>query len=100
IERDLFQAWDQARGQGIGGKADEPSGEQAINSPLAYAERCVAELGEIPFFESTGDGTYTTYDCLDSTPIPMTVTEADGTVRTPQSGTEAKCDNPQYIYSL
>jgi len=100
LERDLFQAWDQARTKGFGGKADEPSGEQSINSPQAYGERCVAELGEIPFFEKTGDGTYTTYDCLDSTPIPMTVTQADGTVRAPQEGTEPKCDAPQFIYSL
>jgi len=100
IERDLFQAWDRGRKKGLGGKADEPSGEQSINSPQAYGERCVGELGEIPFFESTGDGTYTTYDCLDSTAIPMTVTEANGTVRAPQDGTEAACDAPQFIYSL
>jgi hypothetical protein len=99
-ERDLFQAWDKARKQGIGGKADDPSGEQRINSPQAYGERCVAELGEIPFFEKTGDGTYSTYDCLESTAIPMTVTAANGTVKAPQEGTEPKCDNPQYIYSL
>ena len=51
VERDLFQAWDKARSQGLGGKADDPSGEQAINSPQAYGERCVAEMGEIPFFD-------------------------------------------------
>ncbi|MBA3464279.1 MAG: PPC domain-containing protein [Deltaproteobacteria bacterium] len=100
IERDLFQAWDQARGKGIGGKADDPSGEQRINSPQAYGERCVAELGEIPFFEKTGEGTYSTYNCLDSTPIPMTVTATDGSVSAPQDGTVNQCDNPQYIYSL
>ncbi len=100
IERDLFQAWDKARGQGMGGKADDPSGEQRITSPLAYAERCVGELGEIPFFEKTGEGEYSTYNCLDSTPIPMTVTDADGNVNAPQQGHESKCDNPQYIYSL
>ena len=100
IERDLFQAWDQARAKGMGGKADDPSGEQRINSPQAYGERCVAELGEIPFFEKTGEGTYTTYSCLDSTPIPMTITAADGSVSAPQDGTVNQCDNPQYIYSL
>ena len=100
IERDLFQAWDQARGKGIGGKADDPSGEQRITSPQAYGERCVSELGEIPFFTKTGDGEYSTYSCLDSTPIPMTVTAANGTVSAPQDGTVNQCDNPQYIYSL
>jgi hypothetical protein len=100
IERDLFQAWDTARGKGIGGKADDPSGEQRINSPVGYGERCVGELGEIPFFEKTGEGEYTTYNCLESTPIPMTVTAANGSVSAPQDGTVAKCDNPQYIYSL
>src|SRR5690606_27738801 len=58
LERDLFQAWDAARGQGVGGKADDPAtGEVAINSPLEYGTRCVADLGEIPFFEPNGDGT-------------------------------------------
>ena len=100
IERDLFQAWDEARGQGLGGKADDPSGEQRINSPQAYGERCVAELGEIPFFNKESEGVYSTYNCLDSTPIPMTATAANGTVNAPQDGTLSQCDNPQYIYSL
>jgi len=100
IERDLFQAWDKARSKGFGGKADEPGGEQSINSPQAYGERCVGELGEIPFFEKIGDGKYSTYNCLESTPIPMTVTDANGTVRAPQEGTEPTCDAPQFIYSL
>src|SRR5690606_19165729 len=100
VERDLFAAWDTARLEGIGGKADDPSGEQRINSPVGYGEKCVNELGEIPFFEKLGDGEYGTYSCLDSTPIPMTVTKADGTVDAPQSGTVSACDNPQYIYSL
>ena len=100
VEADLFQAWDRGRKQGIGGKADDPSGEVRINSAYEYGVRCVAELGEIPFFEKTGDDTYSTYNCLESTPIPMTVTRADGTVLAPQEGTEPKCDAPQFIYSL
>ncbi|MDB4960875.1 MAG: hypothetical protein JWP01_874, partial [Myxococcales bacterium] len=80
IEMDLFQAWDAARGEGIGGKADDPSGEQRITSPVAYGERCVGELGEIPFFEKQGEGDYSTYNCLESTPIPVTVTAANGSV--------------------
>jgi hypothetical protein len=101
LERDLFQAWDAGRREGIGGKADDPaSGEQMINSAQAYGERCVAELGEIPFFQPTGDGTYSTYDCLESTEIPMTITDNNGNVSKPQMGEVAKCDKPQYIYSL
>jgi cytochrome c553 len=100
IERDLFQAWDAGRKEGLGGKADDPSGEVRINSPLEYGERCIADLGEIPFFEKQADGKYSTYNCLDSTAIPMTATAADGTVNAPQEGTLNACDNPQYIYSL
>jgi len=101
IERDLFRAWDDGRKQGLGGKADdESSGEQAINSPVAYGERCIGELGEIPFFEKNGDGDYGTYDCLNSTEIPLTITKADGSVEKPREGTVNQCDNPQYIYSL
>jgi mono/diheme cytochrome c family protein len=100
IERDLFEAWDQARKQGIGGKADDPSGEVRINSAQEYGVRCVAELGEIPFFEKTGEQEYGTYDCLESTPIPMTVTAADGSIKAPMEGTEPKCDAPQFIYDL
>src|SRR5690606_25626490 len=101
MERDLFRAWDDARKQGLGGKADDDTtGEQRINSPVAYGERCVGELGEIPFFEKTGEGEYTTYDCLNSTEIPVTVTKPDGTVEKPREGTVSQCDNPQYIYSL
>ncbi len=100
IERDLFQAWDQGRKQGLGGKADDPSGEVRINSAQEYGVRCVAELGEIPFFEKQGDQDYGTYNCLDSTPIPMTITADSGVIDAPQTGTVNKCDNPQYIYDL
>ncbi len=101
IERDLFRAWDDARKQGLGGKADdESSGEQRINSPVGYGERCIGELGDIPFFEKTGDGEWSTYDCLESTEIPLTITDAGGSVMKPREGTVNQCDNPQYIYSL
>src|SRR4051812_40239112 len=101
MERDLFRAWDDGRKEGLGGKADDPdSGEQMINSPVAYGERCVNELGEIPFFDKNADGDYSTYDCLSSTEIPMSVTKADGSVDKPRDGTVNVCDQPQYIYSL
>jgi hypothetical protein len=99
IEADLFEAMDAGRGEGLGGKADDPSGEQAINSAQKYGERCIAEMGEIPFFEKVGELDYTTYSCLDSTVIPMTVTDSAGNVTRPE-GTVSKCDKPQYIYSL
>jgi hypothetical protein len=79
------------------GKADSPD-EEVIRSVEAYADACVAELGEIPFFEKIGDGDYETYNCLDSVPIAMTVTHEDGRVDFPQEEQD-KCDNPQYIYS-
>ena len=100
VERDLFKAWDDARALGIGGKADNiASGEVMINTAQVYGVRCVDELGEIPFFEKQADGTYSTYNCLESTPIPVTVTRPGG-VDAPQTGTVPACDNPQYIYSL
>ena len=100
VEADLFEAVDRGRREGLGGKADDQdSGEQRITSPQAYGERCIAELGDIPFFEKIGDGNYGTYNCLDSTPIPMTVTDGGGNVDRPE-GTVGQCDKPQYIYSL
>ncbi|MEO8553571.1 MAG: hypothetical protein ABI678_26540, partial [Kofleriaceae bacterium] len=99
-ERDLFAAWDDGKAAGLDGKADGPSGEVMINSPEAYGERCVQEMGEIPFFKKIADGSYETYNCLESTEIPMTATDAGGNMAHPQDGTLPKCDKPQYIYSL
>ncbi|MCC6996769.1 MAG: hypothetical protein IT370_19310 [Deltaproteobacteria bacterium] len=94
-EFDVRQALDKA---GKDGKFDG-NDEERIASTTAYAERCVADLGEIPFFKKLGDGDYETYNCLDSTPIATTVTKADGTVERPDTQV-SQCDNPQYIYSL
>src|SRR3569623_2076735 len=99
-ERDLFAAWDDGKAAGLDGKADGPTGEVMINSPEAYGERCGEEMGEIPFFKKLGDGSYETYNCLDSTELPMTATDANGNVTKPQMGTLSKCDKPEYIYSL
>ncbi|HJZ86712.1 MAG TPA: PPC domain-containing protein [Polyangia bacterium] len=98
IELDLFKAWDNGKSAGLAGKADDPSGETMIHSVPEYAKRCVAEMGEIPFFEKTGDGQYKTYNCLDSVPIPMTVTDANGSLTNPDMEAGI-CDRPQYIYS-
>ncbi|HWL88191.1 MAG TPA: hypothetical protein VNO21_20450, partial [Polyangiaceae bacterium] len=40
---------------------------QPIRSMEKYAELCVQDLGEIPFFRKKGDGQYETYDCRDFT---------------------------------
>jgi hypothetical protein len=101
IEEDLFKAWDVATDQGLNGKADDPDseGQVRINSAQEYGVRCVGELGEIPFFERVAEWDYKTYNCLDSTPIPMTVTTLTGSVSRPE-GVVQQCDKPQYIYSL
>jgi hypothetical protein len=52
IEADLFQAVDAGRERGPrrqGRRSEHRRGEHL--EPQAYGERCVAELGEIPFFE-------------------------------------------------
>ena len=72
---------------------------EVISSNTAYAEACVNNLGEIPFFEKIGDKDYTTYSCLDSVPIPTTVTGPDGQVTYPETKVD-QCDHPQFIYSL
>lgn len=92
---DIRQALDHSGGDG---KYDgEP--EELIRSTVAYAELCVNDLGEIPFFDKLGDGDYETYNCLDSTPIPTKVTAPDGSVTLPETQV-SQCDDPQYIYSL
>ncbi len=92
---DIRRALDNTGGDG---KFDGET-EENIASTTAYAELCVAELGEIPFFEKLGDGDYSTYDCLDSTVLPTTVTDEAGNVTRPETQVN-QCDNPQYIYSL
>jgi hypothetical protein len=91
---DILQALDQL---GDNGKYDGET-EERIASTVAYAEACVAEMGDIPFFPKLADGDYGTYNCLDSTPIPTTVTNDTG-VEFPEAQVGI-CDNPQYIYSL
>jgi hypothetical protein len=92
---DIRRALDKSGGDG---KFDGDE-EERIASTTAYAERCVADLGEIPFFEKLEDGDYATYNCLDSTAIPTTVTDEAGNITLPETQ-QSQCDNPQYIYSL
>jgi len=62
-EFDVRRALDKT---GANGKADGE--EEVIASTEAYADRCVEELGEIPFFPARAEGDYETFDCLDATP--------------------------------
>jgi len=73
--------------------------EEEIVSTVAYAEACVSQLGEIPFFPKLADKDYGTFNCLDATPIPTTVTDENGNVTYPEEEVPT-CDNPQFIYSL
>jgi hypothetical protein len=98
VETDFMVAWDHAIDSSpVNEQAD--SVEQPVHSAQKYAELCVKELGEIPFFQKLADGKYSTYSCMDSTPIPMTVTDANGMVTSPPAHAD-KCDKPEYIYSM
>jgi len=86
--------------------------EERITSVGAYAEACVSEMGEIPFFEPLAEHDYGTANCLDGTPIPMVITAEDGssyempTTRDESRGRTTsgyfsydECDDNQFIYS-
>ncbi|MEM7608371.1 MAG: hypothetical protein AAF411_23700, partial [Myxococcota bacterium] len=108
LEVDLSRALDVA---GSNGKFDGDE-DEVITSVGAYAAACVAEMGEIPFFERLADGDYATANCLDGAPIPMEITHEDGTVERPEGrdtsrGEEVfgqgwfdynQCDHQQQIY--
>ena len=94
-EMDVMRALDR---KGTGKFDGYGDADEQISSVSAYAEACVNQLGEIPFFSPLEDGDYTTFSCLDATPIPMTVTDAEGNVTYPEE-IQPTCDNPQYIYS-
>ena len=83
---------------GENGKFDGED-EELIASTEAYADACVADLGEIPFFPRLENGDYGTFNCMDATPLATTVTDLQGNVRFPDEEVDA-CDNPQYIYDL
>jgi len=80
------------------GKFDGYDDEENIVSPVAYAEACVSQLGEIPFFPKLSDGDYQTFNCLDATPIPTKVTDEFGNTTYPDHQVP-ECDDPQFIYS-
>jgi len=94
-EMDIDRALDSAGT----GKFDGYEDGENIASPVAYAEACIHQLGEIPFFPRLGDGDYDTFSCLDATPIPTVVTDENGNVSYPDTRV-SECDNPQFIYSM
>ena len=89
-------AWDDGRKQGLGGKADDPtSGEvSASTAPSATASAASPSSARSRSSRRTATATYSTYNCLDSTEIPMTVTDADGIGRRRREGTVNQCDKP------
>ncbi|MDP6947174.1 MAG: hypothetical protein QF464_23695, partial [Myxococcota bacterium] len=68
-EMDINRALDVAGTGKFDGYGDA---NERIESVAAYAEACVSQMGDIPFFPQIAEGDYETYSCLDSTPIPMT----------------------------
>ena len=81
--------------------APNPALGRPIHSMEKYAELCVAELGEIPFFPKKADGTYDTFDCrdfttgsgqaiagLEASAVPQSQHDAQGNDVTP-----AECDD-------
>jgi hypothetical protein len=121
-EMDIQRALDVAGTGKFDGYGDA---NERIVSVTAYAQACVAQIGDIPFFPQISEGDYETYSCLDSTPIPMTVTPTNPVtcegdldcvgstercsdnicVDFPETASRhpinggPMCDNPQYIYS-
>jgi hypothetical protein len=114
-EMDINRALDVAGTGKFDGYGDA---DERIVSVSAYAQACVSQMGEIPFFPEIAEGDYETFSCLDATAIPMTVTpespvscgaDSDCTgvserctdeicVAYPEVSAQT-CDNPQYIYS-
>ncbi len=92
---DLRQAGDR---RASSGKFDAYDDGVRITSNQAYAEACIAEMGDIPFWERIGEEgslDWKTVDCTEiGTPIPS---EVDGVPQTEKL--TRKCDQPQYIYS-
>lgn len=62
----------------IRGNTNLPEG-QAYNT-IDYANLCVQELGEIPFFKKKGNGKYDTFDCRDFVGPDGAIAGVEGTV--------------------
>lgn len=72
LQTNLEQAWDVGESDkaALGTRSIHPLSpagrtEQPLHSMEAYAEKCVEELGEIPFFKRIKRGSYETFDCRD-----------------------------------
>ncbi len=92
---DIRQALDR---RGSAGKLDAHDDGVRLASNQAYAEACISEMGDIPFWgeriSEDGEPDWGTVDCVEiGTPIPS---EVDGV---PQEERVDQCDNPQYIYN-
>ncbi|MBX3188757.1 MAG: hypothetical protein KF819_17195 [Labilithrix sp.] len=145
LQTSLQYAWDQADpnlSSGIGERSLRPLGADAgagedggeegdggaprpvragnpIRSMEKYAELCVRELGEIPFFKKLGPGKYETFDCRDFTGssgpidgvegamIPTSVSDDNGRENTPNECNDRrvnryncydKCDKPEWLF--
>jgi len=92
-EFDARRALDQA---GSDGKFDGDDEEERIASTEAYADACVAKLGEIPFFPKLENGDYGTFNCLDGVVIPSQVTQDDGSIVALKDGSNV-CDEVMYL---
>lgn len=108
-------------GAGEGGAATAPvRAGSPLRSMEKYAELCVRDLGEIPFFKKQADGKYSTFDCRDFVEsggaaiegvegalIPQSASNADGQNATPTTCDDrnlgryncfSKCDKPEWLF--
>jgi hypothetical protein len=108
-------------GAGDGGETTTPvRAGSPLRSMERYAELCVRDLGEIPFFKKQADGKYSTFDCRDFVEsggaaidgvegalIPQNATGADGANATPATCDDrnlgryncfSKCDKPEWLF--
>ncbi|WP_394840650.1 hypothetical protein LZC95_26480 [Pendulispora brunnea] len=66
VQTSLAYATDLARSEArVGRSVVLAAAEERIESVEKYAEFCVQELGEIPFFKKIANGKYETFDCRD-----------------------------------
>lgn len=76
VQTNLAYAWDRGKDLkagigGVGAQALQPQAgagqlqEGRAYNTIDYANFCVQELGEIPFFKKRGNGKYDTFDCRD-----------------------------------
>lgn len=86
-------------GAGDAGGGQVENAEAAISSMEKYGEKCVEELGEIPFFKKLSNGKYDTFDCRDfkgtgegHEPVAMAGVEGSLIPLTVDGAPHEKCD--------